>query len=458
MQLIWNYFYKYYITFALPSMPITEAAFFVCLILLFHPMRPSLKNFGIGALHYLILFILIVVLKPWFQYFYWNMTYSYLVLSLAYILVFVRKNYINSLVRFCVFWSAYVFSSAFSKAFGNVVCGYLLGMSYTNNMGYVFIAVVSPLIMIGFTLMCKMFSLDKYEEKRINWRYSLIPIVICIVCNIAKILIDGIKEDGLPFFGFNELEASVFIFFIGVLIYLLNCIGYFVFYHHVQLESQVTQITDEIQVIKKGNAALDNSAVAFQENMEEIRKIRHDIKNQIAYLQIMMTSKDYVKMEEYFNEMNKIFSASLNMSDCENVIIRNILNLETYKARQSGIALESKILLPKEISVSDFDLTTVLLNLLDNAIEACIEDKCVDAVIKCNMLVKGNYLYLNIVNPVSSLAKKERRKILQTGKEDKNLHGLGTKIVSSIVEKYGGAVSFQVEDDYFSVDVMMALN
>lgn len=46
---------------------------------------------------------------------------------------------------------------------------------------------------------------------------------------------------------------------------------------------------------------------------------------------------------------------------------------------------------------------------------------------------------------------------LETSKDDKKNHGFGIKNIKSVVQNYGGEVTFNVIDDMFSVSVLIPI-
>lgn len=455
-MVIWDYFVQYYIYWTLPSMPVTEATFFIGLIVIFNKIQPKAACIGKLIVHFFVLFVSVVIAKALLRLTAFNMTYIYLIFAAVYAAIFGRKKPVNSIIYLCVYWTVYVFSTVFGKAVGAVIFEHILNIEYSRAATYASIAVTTLVMLTFFTAFIKIFSLERYAQ--IGKPYILFPLAVDIIANIAKVLVDSVKGEGLPFFNLNEKESALFIFLCGILLYLLNGLSYWFCFRQTKAIAQNEEISEEIRAIRRERKDGRESAEIFKSSLEEMRQIKHDIKNQLAYLQIMIEAKDYAKMEEYFGELNQNVYNALNYSDCENTTVRNVLNLEKYKSGQYGITLDAKIIVPARIEgISEYDLTTILLNLLDNAIEACVEDGCVSPVIECNMRLKDRYLYINIVNPVADAGKKARRKKLETGKTEKELHGRGTKIVKAIVGRYKGAFTHEIEDNKFTADVMLAL-
>ena len=85
-----------------------------------------------------------------------------------------------------------------------------------------------------------------------------------------------------------------------------------------------------------------------------------------------------------------------------------------------------------------------MANLLDNAIEAAVQNHVNNRDIKTVGIIKGGRFFLQVQNPY------EREPVMsggeiETTKESKEGHGLGLKSVRRIVEKYGMEMEIVME-------------
>lgn len=193
-------------------------------------------------------------------------------------------------------------------------------------------------------------------------------------------------------------------------------------------------------------------------NLEELRCIRHDIKNQYAYMQLLLHQRKYDELDAYFSQQVESVSAPVSYIDCGNRIIDNVLNMEIAKAKRANIPVEHQLIVPPELPFADDDVCAILANLMDNAIDECKrlqENGNVSVSIRISMHPHGSYLYIVCRNTTDRKKLNRVRNALQTTKNDSRIHGYGTRIVARLAEKYNGTVDYSLKDGQFVAKVML---
>lgn len=186
---------------------------------------------------------------------------------------------------------------------------------------------------------------------------------------------------------------------------------------------------------------------------ESMRSFRHDLKNHTIAMQAYLKNKQYDALEAYLS--NTFIEEALSEENihCGNTVVDSILNFKIHEAGNKGITLEAKVSIPPQLHISDSDLTVILGNLLDNAIEA-VEPLTEERVIQLTISYQKGNLILSVKNPYKGeLLKKGDRWI--TSKKDKDLHGYGLSNVKHVVDKNGGTMRIQTEQQIFSVTMML---
>ena len=127
------------------------------------------------------------------------------------------------------------------------------------------------------------------------------------------------------------------------------------------------------------------------------------------------------------------------------------------KAKRELNTVNTAIVLPEEIQHS-FDINILLGNLLENAIEAArvTEQKYLGISIKLKrgvlkVKIENSFLAENLIQKKSYGIENK----FITTKNSKELHGLGLKSVTKIVEKHNGIMDISSEHNIFCVNLVM---
>lgn len=224
-----------------------------------------------------------------------------------------------------------------------------------------------------------------------------------------------------------------------------------VFYlYHILIENYMN--LRENDIYKQQTYAYQNQLEVIMESGNRVRALRHDMKNHILALQVLVQRKEIEETNQYLDSMKNFMTNPKEYVKTGNDTVDSLLNYKIQKANEVLNVVETKISIPEQLHLRSFDLNVLLGNLLDNAIDASMqtEDKKLRITIK---LDKG-ILFLNICNSCQRIAD-GRNDFLETTKEDKVNHGIGLKNVRRIVEKYHGEIMFLCENDSMETDVMM---
>ena len=97
----------------------------------------------------------------------------------------------------------------------------------------------------------------------------------------------------------------------------------------------------------------------------------------------------------------------------------------------------------------------MLVNLIDNAIEAVLRAENRDYLVSCRIDRRGDHLYICVQNKLRDGYDRDALLRMNTEKDDAVNHGYGHRIVKRIAEKYNGIVNYTVEDNEFIAEVLL---
>ncbi len=208
----------------------------------------------------------------------------------------------------------------------------------------------------------------------------------------------------------------------------------------------------ENRVLIQQNNAYKNQFDIIKESQENIKIMRHDLKNHILALTILAQEKEVNRILNYLEDINATVEVEKEYVKTGNKDIDSVLNYKIYEAKEQNIEVITKIKIPKEFNVLNFDLNIILGNLIDNAIEALgkVNQKRLEIEMK---FVKGVF-YINISNTFNGKIIKKNNKFKSVKRNDE-LHGIGIESVKKIVDKYNGIMKINYSEYKFVVEIIL---
>lgn len=188
--------------------------------------------------------------------------------------------------------------------------------------------------------------------------------------------------------------------------------------------------------------------------VEQLRRDKHEMKNLFFYLQAELQLKKYEELEEFVEHNLSRRYERLEEFNTGNQFVDYLLTQKANEAKDASIKFMADVQLPPDLSVDENDLCSLLMNLMDNAIDACRKEE--DGDIQLQIHTDSQYLYISIKNRSSIDVVKSNPHLL-TSKKDSSNHGIGMRVIRSIVSKYQGYFQNRWESRTYIVDIMLTL-
>ena len=186
--------------------------------------------------------------------------------------------------------------------------------------------------------------------------------------------------------------------------------------------------------------------------VESLRIFRHDIINHFMVLQYHIERGHTEECLSYLKKM-EVFCRSRQRIRTGNAVADSILNYKIAETEKRDIHVEYDVRIPDRLLLEDFDLTCILGNLLDNAIEAA--EKTDEKIITFRLEYRGKRFFLFDIRNTYSGKLLIGEDTLMTTKENAADHGLGLKSVERAIRKYDGSMRFYSKDNMFCVTVCL---
>lgn len=190
---------------------------------------------------------------------------------------------------------------------------------------------------------------------------------------------------------------------------------------------------------------------ALQERILETRHARHDLRHHITLMSKYVQNGEYDLLKDYLCAYEQSIPNIESIVFCENGAVNTLLSYFATKAKEREIHFSVNANVPKELWIAETDLSVILGNLLENALDgsAPYENPCVivrlDAQPMRLLIAVDNTFH-------GSFALSEDGTYSSTKHSGE---GLGLSSVQNIVQKYGGTLKIEAKDGYFYVSALL---
>ncbi len=191
------------------------------------------------------------------------------------------------------------------------------------------------------------------------------------------------------------------------------------------------------------------------EKQQEIRSIRHEMKNHLTCIHGLYQAGKPSEMVQYLNQLIEASDSSAVLFDTGNDIVNAILNDAQSRYRKDNIIIRLEGGFPSEFYIEPMDLCIIMANIITNAVEAIqrmVHNKQEISYIDVRISSYKNDLFIDVKNPVDENLKISKG-IPVTSKKDRDFHGFGIKNVIQRVEKYHGTYQYRIKDNQFCVEI-----
>ena len=212
--------------------------------------------------------------------------------------------------------------------------------------------------------------------------------------------------------------------------------------------------------------AIDRRIAVYQNDLiakhcEEVQNVyrtmrgwRHDYHNHIQAM-LALTDKPQ-QLRAYLLKLNSDLTTVDTVIKTGNVMVDAILNSKLSLIQSRQINLHAKAVVPSDLRISEIDLCTVIGNLLDNAMEACLkQEQDSERFVRVYIGILKKQLYISVQNSSGQQIKKSGKTYIST--KNSESHGFGLKRIDRIVAKYDGYINRQHEEGVFATEVLLPL-
>lgn len=221
----------------------------------------------------------------------------------------------------------------------------------------------------------------------------------------------------------------------------------------LMLSGEIEKERMKLNISELKNELLEEKYSLVNEIYSKNAKLYHDLNKHLNVLYQLLEIGETESAKEYVEKIGEPIKMLSGKIWTGVDIVDIIINSELDKMKQCGISANINMEFPGKTNLLPNDMCIILMNLLDNAIEATQKLENPEKI-ACTMRVVNQLLFIKVENQcvddsVSFLHFPE------TTKKYKELHGWGLSCVEDVVKKYDGKMKCKQENGKFEVMIML---
>ena len=235
----------------------------------------------------------------------------------------------------------------------------------------------------------------------------------------------------------TTLEISQNLLAIVCFLLLISTIVLFITYQqNLEKENNYILLKSENNKLKLEKAYYD----ILDHKNHQLMIYAHDTKNHLSTIKSLNNNP---KIDTYIDKMTENLKMYSQRCNSGNMILDVIISRYLIECEMKDVKFSFDIRLNNLSFVDDFDLVSIMDNLMDNALEAAKNSEKKFITLETDH--RNSYNVIIISNSCDTPPKSNDGKLITT-KPDKKIHGIGLESVSSTLKKYNGDFSWDYDN------------
>lgn len=330
----------------------------------------------------------------------------------------IKDAVINSILLVTIMFSAEVIIIFVSSSIFKISTD-----SFKNNLVvYIILSSISKLIYLAFSQFL-LFFINKRKNTKGNVK-QFIPLFIFPILTIASSIVFALVS-----FKYNVTVNYQIAVSIICTVYIFVCIFIFIYYQVLaDNEAKLSELEAERDFYNINNTYLK----ILEHQNDELQMLFHDTKHHYLVLNNFENIED---VKAYISKIYPELESKNSIKISSNKILDLILNKYIVLCKQKNIKFNYEVQTANLDYIADSELSVILNNLLDNAVEAALKSN--EKQIEFSLRHINNMDLLSVSNSCDVSPKHHNGQLITT-KFDTGNHGFGTRIIKKHAKKNNG--------------------
>lgn len=277
----------------------------------------------------------------------------------------------------------------------------------------------------------------------LEWK-DYFPMLVTPMVSILVIITITFQYENMN----SNSETAVFLSNAGIIV--IN----FIVYYLLENTIEAAQIRERQAHMETQFAFQEKKYEQASRSFKNISSIIHDTNKHLLYIRECILQSQPEEAVEYINQALDMVDRSYKRFNTGNLVIDALMSNAANAAEEERVKFKSDIRISgSKINIERYDLSVVLGNLLDNAVEACRKITASgERFVETTIVTTENALIIKVVN---SALQKDSVDYGYTDKKDKRKHGYGLQNIRGVADQYGGTFHFEYRDSLFEASVIL---
>lgn len=303
---------------------------------------------------------------------------------------------------------------------------------------------VRLVLFVGVIILFRYWIRPLYRQAVNHWNIFFY-VALCIFFLFAYYLlfrgdiITSLNENKIPLLLLCLLTVAAY----GSMFYSLKRIS-----KEYSLENENIKMKADRNLLQIATQSLSERMKLMDNYIGELSIQKHDTRHfNATILELLQTGNTDKAVEYLKSSLNRTQERPKNY--CENAAVNAVLSYYISLAQQNGITCETKLNIPENLETDSLELSMVMANLMENAVNATV--RSTESKIQITAVFTGQLL-VEIVNPCSGEILFDENGYPVSREKD---HGIGTKSVIAFCEKNGAEIIYSAGDNLFHVRMIL---
>ena len=168
-----------------------------------------------------------------------------------------------------------------------------------------------------------------------------------------------------------------------------------------------------------------------------VNSIKHDLNKHLNTIEGMIKTGSLSEATDYISGYTKTIKQNIKLVFTPHPVVSSILSYCRERAEKANVELQLDISIPEMIVLNQVDITIILGNTIDNALEALEKLMNEPRRLWITLKERDYFLFFEIINTYDPITAKQKIR-------NRTTHGYGLENVKTCVKKYDG--DFRIDD------------